>query len=111
MGTELPYSSRCEGFGQTIWEHCFWVNNVGVIAGAIVFLVWVPPIVWFVRRDERTFPKPVLPGQPARRRVLPTGWGVVTALSYAWLLFGWIPGMLLGFRVVWPLWLRMLGYQ
>lgn len=45
-----------------MWDRCFWVNNVGVIAGAVMFLVW-------------------------------------------------LAGMMLGFRVVWPLWLRLLGYR
>lgn len=62
MWAERRYSLQCEGYGQTIWEHCFWVNNVGVIAGAVMFLVW-------------------------------------------------LAGMMLGFRVVWPLWLRLLGYR
>jgi hypothetical protein len=45
-----------------VWDRCFWVNNVGVIAGAVMILVW-------------------------------------------------LAGMLLGFNLVWPLWLRMLGYR
>ena len=53
---------RLATIGPTAWDRCFWVNNVGVIAGAVMFLVW-------------------------------------------------LAGMMLGFRVVWPLWLRLLGYR
>lgn len=111
MLAELQSTSVCRGFGSTVWDRCFWVNNVGWIAGAVLFLVWVPPIVWWMGHDGRYSPPAVLPGHRRPRRHLSVARGVVTLLGYIWLLFGWVPGMLLGFNLVWPLWLRMLGYR
>lgn len=112
MWRETASRYDCEGFGLTIWERCFWVNNVGWVQGAVLLTVWLGPLVWFVRRDRVRVTRPVLPGDRPRRFILPTVWGVTTVAIYVWFLFvGWIVGMLLAFKVVEPLWMRMLGYR
>jgi hypothetical protein len=78
----------CQGWGNTIWEQCFWINNVKWVSGTTFLAVWFGPLYLVYRK----FPDSL----------------VGSLVGLMWLFFGGVVAVVVSFMFVHPLLLSIV---
>jgi hypothetical protein len=82
----------CEAFPpETIWNQCWWINNVKWLTAILFFTIWFGPVYVIIRRPD--------PASTFR-------WNLV---ALAWLFVGGPVAIVISMLLVEPLVLSMLG--
>ncbi|MEY3806796.1 MAG: hypothetical protein RIR69_1608 [Actinomycetota bacterium] len=52
MSVFLSSTSKldCQGWGDTIWERCWWINNVKWVTGFVFIAIWFGPLYLVFKR-------------------------------------------------------------
>ena len=81
----------CEGYGETIWEQCWWVNNVKWATGLVFLAIWFGPLYLLYRKNPDST----------------SGLGLLARIG--WYLIGGFISLMISFLVVEPFLLTLVG--
>ena len=80
----------CRFYGETVWDRCWWINNVKYVTFAVLIGVWLGPFFWKTYKSERS--------------------SEFSPLLVIWTLFLGIPvGAWAAFRLIEPFLFNVLG--
>jgi hypothetical protein len=82
----------CEAFPpETIWDQCWWINNVKWLTGLLLVTIWFGPVFLVIRRPIETSN---------------VRWSLA---GLAWLFVGGLVAVVVSMMLVEPFVLRLLG--
>jgi hypothetical protein len=81
----------CEDYGETIWEQCWWVNNVKWATGLVFLTIWWGPLYLLYRKNPDSI----------------TSAGSLIAIG--WFLVGGFVSLIISFLLVEPVFLTLVG--
>ena len=81
--------ANCRNWGETIWEQCWWVNNVKWITAVVFVALWFGPLYLLYRKYPDTV--------------------IGSLVGLAWLFIGGFVSLAISFLIVHPLLLAIVG--